>query len=300
MEKKYDVFLSYSHLDRHVADELAGKLRTAGISCFLAEEDVRAGERWQSTIRAALQASERVLLLITPRSKSSKWLLIESGAAWVQGKELIPLMLFVDIDEVAAPLAESQARVIESDSQLQQFLLEMRSSWRLTSKQPTPPALAFKDVRAKVQEAIEAIHRDRYHPELIVGSGRGGAICAAIFSSYLDNKSLKVVDCSIKGRGESRITRIDDSSLTAVDVKGKSILVVETRRQEGKVFAQIKRKLQAAGAGDIRSFVLVLLSSSPSTPDYFGYELDSVPFLPWAWEVSNLKLIHRSDKSKRK
>lgn len=300
MENKYDVFLSYSHLDRHVANELADKLRMAGISCFLAEEDVRAGEQWQSTIRAALQVSERVLLLITPRSKSSKWLLVESGAAWVQGKELIPLMLFVDLDEVTAPLTESQARVIESDSQLQQFLLELRSARRLTSKQPTPPVLTFNDVKATVQEAIEAIHKDRYHPELIVGSGRGGAICAAMFSSYLDNKSLKVVDCSIKGRAESRITRIDDSSLTALDVNGKSILVVETRRQEGKVFSQIKRKLQAEGAGDIRSFVLVLLSSSPSTPDYFGYKLDSVPFLPWTWVAPNLHLTHRSNKSKRK
>ena len=42
------------------------------------------------SIRAALVGSKRILVLLTPRSVTRPWVLMETGAAWALGKALIP------------------------------------------------------------------------------------------------------------------------------------------------------------------------------------------------------------------
>lgn len=115
---------------------------------------------------------------------------------------------------------------------------------------------------------------------------------AAIFSSHLARTPLKVVDCFFARRGKKRVATIDDSGLTVRDVKGKAVLVVESTRQAGSVFQKISRKLRSLGALDIRSFALVLLTTCPSRPDYWGYELNSVPVPPWALGTPHDQLVH--------
>ena len=47
MTPNYDVFISYSHSDRQLAESLYSKLRQAGLHCFLAEKDIATSERWE-------------------------------------------------------------------------------------------------------------------------------------------------------------------------------------------------------------------------------------------------------------
>ncbi|OEU63955.1 MAG: hypothetical protein BBJ57_13940 [Desulfobacterales bacterium PC51MH44] len=77
---QYDIFISYSHHDSQLAESIYSKLNDAGMRCFLAEKDI-AAERWEDRIRDALRASQRILLLITPNSKDSPWVVAEHGAA---------------------------------------------------------------------------------------------------------------------------------------------------------------------------------------------------------------------------
>jgi hypothetical protein len=73
MADQYDVFVSYSHSDSEIARNLVQELESADIRCFLAERDVAAGDTWKDTIRTAIERVDRVLLLITPRSRDSTW-----------------------------------------------------------------------------------------------------------------------------------------------------------------------------------------------------------------------------------
>jgi hypothetical protein len=98
MTPQYDVFISYSHLDNELANSLYSKLKSAGLRCFLSEKDIGAAERWESRIREALRSSQRVLLLITPNSKNSNWVIAEACAAWAHAITHISVPLRLGLD----------------------------------------------------------------------------------------------------------------------------------------------------------------------------------------------------------
>ena len=60
-----------------------------------AEKDIAVATQWEHAIREALQASEYILLLLTPRSVDRHWVLLETGAAWALEKEIIPALVHV-------------------------------------------------------------------------------------------------------------------------------------------------------------------------------------------------------------
>ncbi len=125
MNSKHNVFLSYSHLDSAIAKHLASQLESAGVKCFMAEKDIGAGELWESTIRTAIQEVDRMVLLITPRSKNSLWVAAEAGAAWALEKELIAAMMFVEPKELMEAIKRHQARLIETPEQIAALVNEL-------------------------------------------------------------------------------------------------------------------------------------------------------------------------------
>jgi hypothetical protein len=125
MTPQYDVFISYSHLDNELANSLYSKLKSAGLRCFLSEKDIAASERWENRIRDALRSSQRVLLLITPNSKDSSWVIAETGAAWALDKPLVPALVYVGTDELISPVAAHQSRKIQTPEQIQNLVSEL-------------------------------------------------------------------------------------------------------------------------------------------------------------------------------
>lgn len=125
--QRYDVFFSYSTEDKDIATELHRKLTATGLKCFLAEKDIRASEIWESRIRDALKDSNLVLLLITPRSVSSPWVLVEAGAAWGLNKKVLPLLMFVKPENLVDPIRKHQARIVETPAHIQTLVDELSS-----------------------------------------------------------------------------------------------------------------------------------------------------------------------------
>ena len=119
---EFDIFISYGHDDADTAACLASRLDDEGFRCFLAEKDIRSGEQWEPRIRDARIASERVLLLITPNSKDSRWVNAEAGAAWALDKPLIPALMFVKPDEVIELIRKHQARPVHNQTEIDRFV----------------------------------------------------------------------------------------------------------------------------------------------------------------------------------
>ena len=122
---KHDIFFSYSHRDSHVAKDLVSKLEASGLDCFIAEKDIRAGQLWEERVRHSIESSERMLLLITPRSKNSLWVAAEAGAAWVLQKDLIACLMFVEPDELIEPISRHQARQVETTEEIEALIREL-------------------------------------------------------------------------------------------------------------------------------------------------------------------------------
>lgn len=128
----YEVFFSYSHRDQGVATELVSMLEDAGLRCFHAHKDISAGDLWEPRIREALKAAKRVVLLITPRSKSSLWVAAEAGAAWALEKKLIACLMFVEASELIEPINRRQARRVETQEEKKDLVSEIATSLKRT------------------------------------------------------------------------------------------------------------------------------------------------------------------------
>ena len=122
---RFDVFVSYSVRDSKLALEIAEAFSEKGLVCFLSEKDIRAGKIWREEIRDALWSSRVVVVLLTPDSVKSKWVMCEAGAFWVLKKPLIPAYVYVEIDELPELISEHQCRHIEASSDRAAFINEV-------------------------------------------------------------------------------------------------------------------------------------------------------------------------------
>ena len=66
---------------------LADVLSLYGLTCYMAGKSLTGGELWQEDIRNALLNSRELILLLTPNSMKSPWVMIEAGAAWIQKED---------------------------------------------------------------------------------------------------------------------------------------------------------------------------------------------------------------------
>ena len=73
-----DVFISYSHRDKTIADAVCFKLENRGIRCWYAPRDIVAGEEWASSIVAAIHSCRAMVLLFSDFSNVSKQVLRRS------------------------------------------------------------------------------------------------------------------------------------------------------------------------------------------------------------------------------
>lgn len=118
----YDFFISYSSDDADLANELHSELLRRGATVFLAEKSIQVGAHWESELVSALRQCKVVVLLLTPNSRSSDWVIFEAGAAW--GLE-IPLAIarsYVSQTEMPAALGSRQAMPFETSLQRNDFV----------------------------------------------------------------------------------------------------------------------------------------------------------------------------------
>ncbi len=85
-------FFSYSREDLEFALRLAKDLKNVGASVWMDKLDIRAGQLWERMVEAALAASPRVLVILTPSSVSSPQVMAEVAFALDEQKEVIPVV----------------------------------------------------------------------------------------------------------------------------------------------------------------------------------------------------------------
>jgi hypothetical protein len=68
----HDVFISYSHKDKPIADGICANLESAGFRCWIAPRDIAPGLDWPTAISNAISASRVMVLVFSANSNSSK------------------------------------------------------------------------------------------------------------------------------------------------------------------------------------------------------------------------------------
>lgn len=100
---KHQVFVSHSHIDAPLAQEVTAALEKRGIRCWIAPRDVPAGGSYADAILTALEGSRCVVLIYTDQCNTSAHVLREVERAVYIGGSIVPLRF--DSSEVSKSLS---------------------------------------------------------------------------------------------------------------------------------------------------------------------------------------------------
>lgn len=117
------LFISYSRKDRQIVDELVTILRNGGQEIWI-DDAIRTGEQWKQSLYKAIEASEGIVLCLSPNWMDSPWCQWEFITAAELGKKVIPVL--ITDTEVPERISKYQfanfTDGFEDNNKIQQFL----------------------------------------------------------------------------------------------------------------------------------------------------------------------------------
>jgi hypothetical protein len=90
---RFDVFISYSHVDKATADATCAALEQAGIRCWIAPRDITPGDDWGAAIVKAIDQCRTMVLIFSSNANSSKQIRREVERAVNAGVPIIPVRI---------------------------------------------------------------------------------------------------------------------------------------------------------------------------------------------------------------
>ncbi len=119
------IFISHSSKDKWVARRISEDLISLGHKTFLDEKDIETGQSIDSSIQKHLKGCSDFLIIVSPASIKSDWVLIELGGAIALEKKIIPILLYVGTNEMPQVINLRLARDINA---IQQYYDEIKKS----------------------------------------------------------------------------------------------------------------------------------------------------------------------------
>lgn len=104
-----DCFISYSSVDKKLAEFVDKELKNHGITTFMASDSLQPGQNWQQEILENLKNSQWVVLLASRVACSSAFVNQEIGGALHASKNLIPIVWDMDPRELPGWVKSVQA-----------------------------------------------------------------------------------------------------------------------------------------------------------------------------------------------
>ncbi len=89
----HDVFVSYSTRDQATALAVVSGLESAGIRCWIAPRDIKAGDVWAQAIVSAIAASRAMVLVFSSHANRSSHVVNEVDAAIRKGAIVVPFRI---------------------------------------------------------------------------------------------------------------------------------------------------------------------------------------------------------------
>ena len=89
----HDIFISYSHKDKAIADAVCARLEGDGMRCWYAPRDIVPGADWADSIIKAISSTKIMVLIFTNSSNISQQVLREVSNAVSSGVTIVPFRL---------------------------------------------------------------------------------------------------------------------------------------------------------------------------------------------------------------
>jgi hypothetical protein len=127
---RYDVFLSYSHLDAAIVDPFANALRVRGYRVFHDNKSIVVGERWKLRLENAIRSSRVCILCWSEAAKTSEYVAFEYSHAMGLNKPVLPWLM----DTTSLPSMIELHGITERDPQIAVTQFLPRIGWRLRTR----------------------------------------------------------------------------------------------------------------------------------------------------------------------
>ena len=116
-------FISYSSVDVKLARRVAKVLKTLGVEHFLDSKDVHWGDRITDAVREGIVSCTDLIVIVSPASIKSQWVLFEIGQASALAKRILMLLTHPAV-EVPSFLTQyhHKSRVSDVEKHFQQLL----------------------------------------------------------------------------------------------------------------------------------------------------------------------------------
>jgi hypothetical protein len=116
-------FISYSSVDAKLARRVAKLLKTLGVEHFLDSKDVHWGDHITDAVRDGIASRTDLIVIVSPASIKSQWVLFEIGQASALGKRILMLLTHPAV-EVPSFISQyhHKNRVADVEKHFQQLL----------------------------------------------------------------------------------------------------------------------------------------------------------------------------------
>lgn len=91
-KSEYIVFISHSSKDAWIARTIAEKIAAVGATPWLDEKELKGGDDIENKIKQGIIACQEAVVLVSPYSLKSQWVLHEIGAVWGREKRVTPIL----------------------------------------------------------------------------------------------------------------------------------------------------------------------------------------------------------------
>lgn len=89
----FDIFISHASEDRDVADRIAAKLNAAGITYWLAYEQIELGDWFVPRVRDAIKSAKAIVVIVSRAAEQSGWVVRELGYAVERTRPMLPFKI---------------------------------------------------------------------------------------------------------------------------------------------------------------------------------------------------------------
>ena len=130
--KRYQVFLSHATGDKWLARTLCEKIEATGAATFRDDRDIHGGDDIPDEIRRQLKASNEMVVLLTPVSVDSRWVILKIGAAWgpSKRKRVTLVLCHISTDPLPATMKFKKAvTLIEFDAYIEELAARVENHY---------------------------------------------------------------------------------------------------------------------------------------------------------------------------
>lgn len=124
----YRVFVSHATADKGIVLLLGEKIDALrGVTTFRDDRDIAGGEVIPAKLLEALEASDEMLVLLTPAAVQSLWVMHEVGAFWAMRQPIVPVFHQVEPGQFPPLVKDVKAYRLQD---FDQYLADLRGRAR--------------------------------------------------------------------------------------------------------------------------------------------------------------------------